>query len=93
MITHLVRDRIKGLCNNKNFTIHKLAMNSGISYETVRDFMNCKSNNIGIVTLKKLCDGLDISITDFFDTPQFRSLEQEIKWLNDDNSFIQSYDI
>lgn len=54
-------------------------MSSGISYETVRDFMSSKSNNIGIITLKKLCDGLDITITDFFDTPQFRSLDQEIK--------------
>lgn len=42
--------------------------------------VNNKSKNIGIATIRKLCDGLEISITDFFDTPYFRNLEQEIYW-------------
>ena len=44
----------------------------------MNDIVNRKARNIGIVTIKKLCDGLDISIIDFFDTDTFRSLEQEL---------------
>ena len=74
-----VRDRIKQLCKNKNYTINKLATMSAINYSTVRDFMNEKNSNIGIITIKKLCDGLDLSLYDFFDDEIFRDLEQEIK--------------
>jgi len=74
-----VRDRIKQLCKNKNYTINKLATMSAINYSTVRDFMNEKNSNIGIITIKKLCDGLGLSLYDFFDTEPFKNLEQEIK--------------
>jgi len=74
-----VRDRIKQLCKNKNYTINKLATMSAINYSTVRDFMNEKNSNIGIITIKKLCDGLGLSLYDFFDTESFKNLEQEIK--------------
>ena len=74
-----VRDRIKQLCKNKNYTINKLATMSAINYSTVRDFMNEKNSNIGIITIKKLRDGLGLSLYDFFDTESFKNLEQEIK--------------
>ena len=45
----------------------------------MKSIMNGKSQNPGVVTLKKLCDGLDITLTEFFDTDYFRTLEQEIK--------------
>lgn len=73
-----VRERIIGLCKEKKYTIHKLATLSALNQSTVRDFMNNKNNNIGIITIKKLCDGLDISLADFFNTEDFRNLEQEI---------------
>jgi len=74
-----VRERIRKLCQTKNYTINKLADVSGLNYSTVRDFMKGKNNNIGIITIKKLCDGLDISLYDFFHHEMFKNIEQEIK--------------
>lgn len=77
-ISQAVAFRILELCKEKKITINKLSTISAVTQSTVNDIVNNKSKNIGIATIKKLCDGLEISITDFFDTPYFRNLEQEI---------------
>lgn len=74
-----VKNRIIFLCGEKNITINKLAAESGIAPSTIKNILYGKSTNPGIVTLKKLCDGLDISLTEFFNTKEFSELEQEIK--------------
>lgn len=74
-----VADRIIELCNRKNIAINALANIAGISPSTLYSILNEKSQNPGIVTLKKLCDGLEISLYDFFNTETFKTLEQEIK--------------
>ena len=78
-IYQAVKERILLLCEQKNLTINKLATISGIPCSSLKNILYGKSKNPGIVTLKTLCDGLDISITDFFDTEVFRNLEQEIE--------------
>ena len=77
-ISRAVAERILELCKNKNITVNKLSTISGVTQSTVNDIVNHKAKNIGIVTIKKLCDGLDMQISDFFDTYVFRSLEQEL---------------
>ena len=77
-ISEAVSARILELCKQYNITVNKLSTISGVTQSTVNDIVNKKARNIGIVTIKKLCDGLEISITDFFDTPTFRELEQEL---------------
>lgn len=77
-ISRATAKRILELCKNKNITVNKLANISGVTQSTVNDIVNHKAKNIGIVTIKKLCDGFEITITDFFDTDYFKSLEQEI---------------
>jgi DNA-binding Xre family transcriptional regulator len=77
-ISQAVSVRIVDLCRERNITINKLCTISGVTQSTVNDIVNHKARNIGIVTIKKLCDGLDITITDFFDTDYFKGLEQEI---------------
>ncbi|WP_173329291.1 helix-turn-helix domain-containing protein [Ruminococcus flavefaciens] len=77
-ISEAVAARILELCKQYNITVNKLSTISGVTQSTVNDIVNKKARNIGIVTIKKLCDGLEISITDFFDTPTFRELEQEL---------------
>ena len=77
-ISEAVSIRLLELCKDKNITVNKLATLSAVTQSTVNDIVNMKSKNIGIVTLKKLCDGLQISITDFFDDDIFKELEQEI---------------
>ena len=74
-----VKNRILSLCKERNLTINKLATESGISASTLKNILYGKSRNPGIVTIKMLWDGLGISIIEFFDTPEFRELEQEIK--------------
>lgn len=73
-----VKMRILTLCGEKNITINKLSTESGIAPSTIKNILYGKSKNPGIVTLKMLCDGLGITLTEFFDTPDFHNLEQEI---------------
>ena len=74
-----VKNRILYLCEEKRMTINKLATESGIAPSTIKNILYGKSQNPGIVTLKMLCDGLEINLFEFFDTDEFRNLEQEIK--------------
>ena len=74
-----VANRITVLCGRRGWTIHKLATESGVSPSTVKSILYGKSKNPGIVTLKMLCDGLSISLEEFFSTPEFRQLEQELQ--------------
>ncbi len=59
-------------------TINKLATESGVAPSTVKNVLYGKSRNPGIVTLKMLCDGFGITLSDFFNTEEFKKLEQEI---------------
>ncbi len=78
-IYDLVVERIRDLCTERDITPNALSYLAGISQSTIKSILNGESRNPGIVTIKKLCDGLDISIIDFFDTEDFKNLEQEIK--------------
>ena len=74
-----VSKRILELCEERGIAINALATVSGVSPSTIYSMLNEKSKNPGIVSVKKLCDGLDISIRHFFDSPLFDDLEQEIQ--------------
>lgn len=74
-----VAKRIMELCEERGIAINALATVSGVSPSTVYSMLNEKSQNPGVVSLKKLCDGLDISIRDFFNSDLFDNLEQEIQ--------------
>lgn len=74
-----VATRIIELCNERNIAINALANISGVSPSTVYSMLNEKSQNPGVVSVKKLCDGLDITLREFFDSPIFDDIEQEIK--------------
>ena len=74
-----VAKRILQLCEDRHIAVNALATMSGVSPSTVYSMLNEKSKNPGIVSLKKLCDGLEISIRDFFNSELFDALEQEIK--------------
>lgn len=78
-ITEAVKKRFEELCYQRNINFCKLASLSGVPYTTVKSIFYNQSKNPGIVTIKKLCDGLDIPITEFFNTEYFSRLEQEIK--------------
>ena len=79
LIKEAVEKRIVELCAEKGIAINALANISGISPSTLYSVLNEKSQNPGIVTIKKLCDGLEISLREFFDDDIFDDIEQEIK--------------
>ncbi len=79
LIKEAVEKRIVELCNERGIAINALANISGVSPSTVYSILNEKSQNPGVVSIKKICDGLDISIRDFFNSDLFNELEQEIK--------------
>lgn len=74
-----VAKRIIELCENNDIAINSLANLSGVSPSTIYSMLNEKSQNPGIVSIKKLCDGLNITLRQFFDSDIFNDLEQEIK--------------
>ena len=74
-----VKNRIVQLCKEKHITINRLATESGVSPSSIKNILYGKSKNPGIVTLNMLCDGLGMSLTEFFNTEEFETLEQEIK--------------
>ena len=74
-----IANRIIQLCEKNQIAINELASISGVSPSTVYSILNEKSQNPGAVTIKKLCDGLEITLGEFFSTPEFDALEQEIK--------------
>ena len=74
-----VSKRILELCDERHIAVNALGTISGVSPSTIYSMLNEKSQNPGIVSLKKLCDGLEISIREFFDSDLFDDLEQEIK--------------
>ena len=74
-----VKNRILQLLGERKMSIYKLAMESAVAPSSIKNILYGKSQNPGIVTVKMLCDGFGITLIEFFDTPEFANLEQEIK--------------
>ena len=73
-----VKNRLLQLLGEHKMSIYKLAMESAVPPSSIKNILYGKSQNPGIVTLKMLCDGFGITIVEFFDTDEFKQLEQEI---------------
>lgn len=78
-IGEAVKERILELCHQHNITVNKLGTMSGITQSTLNNIVSGRNNSTTISTIKKICDGLGISIDDFFRSDLFKDLEQEIK--------------
>lgn len=74
-----VAKRILQLCEGKSISVNALANISGVSSSTIYSMLNSKSQNPGVVSIKKICDGLEITIREFFNCDIFDDIEQEIK--------------
>ncbi len=71
--------RIIELCKRYDIAVNSLANISGMPPSTIYSMLNEKSRNPGIVSLQKICDGLGISLREFFNSDVFDNIEQEIK--------------
>lgn len=78
-IGEAVKERILELCRERNLSVNKLSTISGVTQSTVNNIVSGRNNSATVSTLKKLCDGLGITIEEFFHSELFRGLEQEIK--------------
>lgn len=78
-IKEAVARRIAMLCEERGLAINTLANEAGMPPTTIYSILNEKSQNPGVVSIQKICDGLDITITEFFEDELFSDLEQEIQ--------------
>ena len=74
-----VVERFISICNSKDIKLNELASRSGVTPSTVYSMVDPRRREISITTIKKLCDGLEISLGEFFSGNEFDDLEQEIK--------------
>lgn len=78
-VKDIVVKRFEELCRERNMRINELANISGVTPSTAYSMMDKNRRDVSIITIKKFCDGLDITLGEFFSTPDFDNLEQEIK--------------
>ena len=71
--------RVRQVCDQKGIKANELANLSGVTPSTVYSMMDGNRKDLSIITIKKLCDGLDMTLGELFSTPEFDTLEQEIK--------------
>ena len=74
-----VRNRILQLCSEHEISVNKLATMSALPPSSIKNILYSKSQNPKLITIKMICDGLDITLGEFFSTEEFDSLEQELK--------------
>ena len=74
-----IRERILQLCAERGITVNRLCLMCGITQSTVNNIVSGRNNSATISTIKKLCDGLGITIQEFFASNLFANLEQEIE--------------
>ena len=77
--TEAVRNRILQLCQERNMTINRLATVSALPPSSIKNILYGKSQNPKLLTIKLICDGLHITLGQFFSTPEFDGLEQELE--------------
>ncbi len=78
-ICESVKDRIESLCTKQNITINDLSYRCGVNSSTIYSIFKGTKNGPCIKTIKKICDGFEITIPEFFNTFNFENLEQELK--------------
>lgn len=78
-IGEAVRNRILELCNQRGITINKLCTISGVTQSTINNIVSGRNNSATVSTIQKVCDGLNMTITEFFDSEYFRDLEPEVR--------------
>lgn len=74
-----VAARFESICRERRMTVNELASRAGVTPSSVYSMLDPSRRNVSIVLIKKLCDGLDLSLGDFFTAEEFQVLEQEIR--------------
>lgn len=78
-IGEAVRARILELCQERGISVNHLSMICGITQSTLNNIISGRNRGTTVSTIQKICDGLEISITEFFSSDLFAHIEQEIR--------------
>lgn len=78
MVKDAVAERFRKICYERKMSPNELANISGVTPSTVYSLLDNRRRDVSIITIKKLCDGLEMKLSEFFSTPEFDALEQEI---------------
>lgn len=78
-VKDVVADRFQKLCDERHIKLNELANLSGVTPSTAYSMMDRSRRDVSITTIKKFCDGLDMTLGEFFSAPEFDELEQEIQ--------------
>ena len=73
-----VKNRVIELCRERGLSLNRLGMISGVSQSTIKNIVSGRNRSTTVTTVKKLCDGLGITLGEFFSTKEFDALEQEL---------------
>jgi len=79
MIGEAVKLRILNICRQRDISVNRLCIMSGVTQSTLNNLVSGRNNSLTIATIKKLCDGLGMTVVEFFDSEEFRDLEQELR--------------
>jgi len=79
MIGEAVKLRILNICRQRDISVNRLCIMSGVTQSTLNNLVSGRNNSLTIATIKKLCDGLGMTVVEFFDSEEFRGLEQELR--------------
>lgn len=75
----ILSKRIENLCKQKGISYYSLSYKSTVPLTTLMHIINCSTKNPGIFTIVKLCNGLDVSVKEFFDSHEFDNIEYEVR--------------
>ncbi len=79
LVVEIIKNRILHLCEDRRITVSKLSTICALPPSSIKNILYGKSQNPKIATIKKICDGLEITLSEFFDTDEFNNLDQEIE--------------
>jgi transcriptional regulator with XRE-family HTH domain len=79
MVKDIIVQRIRELCDERDISYTELSRRAGMTPSTIYSLLQPKRRDVSAITVKKICDGFDITLGEFFSTPEFDNLEQEIK--------------
>ena len=76
-IDKAISTKLLNICKNKNISVNKLASISCLTQSTVENLVNCNSKNPKLLTIVRICDGLNLTLTEFFDDDMFLNIDRE----------------
>lgn len=76
-ISKAISEKLNKILKDRNLSVNKLASISCLTQSTVDSIINGKSKNPKLLTIVRICNGLEITLTEFFDDKLFSNIDRE----------------